>query len=100
MNAERRTQCGLKGSLCQGDNEQPLFTATTTMNDTDRRFQFFDGRTGLWELGVGVEYPQEVTCPVGGMVVFHYPVVNNNNNNNNNVSQRLLLPSMHDPRID
>jgi hypothetical protein len=78
MNAERRTQCGLKGSLCQGDNEQPLFTATTTMNDTDRRFQFFDGRTGLWELGVGVEYPQEVTCPVGGMVVFHYPVGGHN----------------------
>lgn len=65
MTAPSSTSCGLKNSLCQDG------IVERDVDPLEARFSFVDGDTGLWELGL--DYGN-ITCPVGGMVVFHFPV--------------------------
>lgn len=63
--------CGLKNSLCQGSSS-PTTPGRNASNTLEERFSFVDGgeKDGLWT--VGIDYGN-ITCPVGGIVVFHYP---------------------------
>jgi hypothetical protein len=66
------TSCGLKNSGCRPD-----LNVTTSIFDDPlaQRFSFVDGMTGLWTVGHN-EYATTLSCPVGGLIVFHYPVDN------------------------
>ena len=71
--------CGLKNSGCPSSSgglgtEQGNAPAQPGANENDettsRRFIFVDGKTGSWST---LEKYQEIVCPVGSIVVFHYP---------------------------
>lgn len=74
--------CGLKNSGCPSSNgssgtteqgEASAAQGSPNENDetTIRRFIFVDGKTGSWS--TLEQYAQEIVCPVGSIVVFHYP---------------------------
>lgn len=69
--------CGLKNSGCPSNDDGPSASPDTppgrTENDetTMRRFIFVDGKTGAWS--TLEPYAPEIVCPVGSIVVFHYP---------------------------
>lgn len=61
------SSCGLKNSLCQdtSNNDRP------PEDPLHQRFSFVDGDEGLWT--TDRDYGS-ITCPVGGLIVFFYPV--------------------------
>jgi hypothetical protein len=64
------TTCGLKNSQCSDNDGEDVDDNT---EDWIQRFTFVDGRRGLWSTGSVNDYPDVITCPVGGLIVFYYP---------------------------
>lgn len=79
---EAQQSCGLKNSGCPPTNDNDV---SVERDDSTKffRFAFVDGITGLWTTTLTTStafengnYPDEIVCPVGGLVVFHYPQSN------------------------